>query len=131
MESDDTGPPGQRDDHIKAIANDGRLKWQVVIGYGKRALTETAIRQCKGLISRRLRAGSLPAQQIEVAIGCAVLNRMTASARPKSVRRSASNASQVVSRTRLCRIRLPRTKARLQDIVDLTVGDGARGRATP
>jgi hypothetical protein len=26
------GQPGQRDDHIEAIANDGRLKWQAATG---------------------------------------------------------------------------------------------------
>ena len=56
VESDDTGPPGQRDGHIRAIANDGRLKWQVSTGYGKRALIETAIGHYKGQIGRRLRA---------------------------------------------------------------------------
>ena len=85
-----TGPPGQRDDHIRAIANDGRLKWQTATGYGRRALIETAIGRYKGLIGRRLRARSFPAQQTEVAIGCAVLNRMTARARPQSVRCLAS-----------------------------------------
>lgn len=86
MEGDGTGPPGQRDDHIRAIANDGRLNWQAATGYGKRALIETAIGRCKGLINRRLRSRSFPAQQTEVAIGCAVINRMTACARPESVR---------------------------------------------
>ena len=86
VESDDTGPPGQRDGHITAIANDGRLNWQASTGYGKRALIETAIGRYKGLIGRRLRARSFSAQQTEVAIGCAVLNRMTACARPESVR---------------------------------------------
>jgi len=86
VESDDTGPPGQRDDHIRAIANDGRLNWQHSTGYGKRALIETANGRYKGLIGRRLRAHSFPAQQTEVAIGCAVLNRMLECARPKSVR---------------------------------------------
>lgn len=69
-----------------AIASDGRLKWQASTSYGKRALIETAIGRYKGLIGRRLRARSFTAQQTEVAIGCAVLNRMTACARPKSVR---------------------------------------------
>lgn len=72
VESDDTGPPGQRDGHITAIANDGRLNWQASTGYGKRALIETAIGRYKGLIGRRLRARSFSAQQTEVAIGCAV-----------------------------------------------------------
>ncbi len=56
VESDDTGPSGQRDDHIRTIANDGRLKWQTATGYGKRALIETAIGRYKGLIGRRLGA---------------------------------------------------------------------------
>lgn len=55
-------------------------------GYGKRALIETAIGRYKGLIGRRLRAHSFPAQQTEAAIACAVLNRMRACARPESIR---------------------------------------------
>ena len=82
----DTGPPDQRDRHIAAIARDGRLRWQATTGYGKRSLVETTIGRYKGLIGRRPHARSLPAQQTEVAIGCAVLNRMLAAARPKSVR---------------------------------------------
>jgi hypothetical protein len=42
------GPPNQRDRHIRAIANDGRLKWQAATGYGKRALIETAIGRTRG-----------------------------------------------------------------------------------
>ena len=84
--SGDTGPPDQRDKHIAAIAKDGRLKWQATTGYGKRSLVETAIGRYKNLIGRRFRARSFPAQQTEVAIGCIVLNRMLACARPNSVR---------------------------------------------
>jgi hypothetical protein len=82
-------PPGQRDQHIAAISRNGRMKWQVSNDYGKRSLVETAIGRYKS-IGRRLRARSLPAQQTEVATGCAVLNRMLACARPKSVRRRAA-----------------------------------------
>ncbi len=81
VERGDTGPPGQRDKHIAAIASDGRLKWQAATGYGKRALSETA-----------MRARSLPAQQTEVAIGCIVLNRMLACGRPESIRRQVTQA---------------------------------------
>ncbi|MHC2419978.1 hypothetical protein ACVMB2_003888 [Sinorhizobium meliloti] len=80
--------PGQRDQHIAAISRDGRMKWQVSTGYGKRSLVETAIGRYKSIIGRRLRAGSFHAQQTEVAIGCAALNRMLACARPKSIRRN-------------------------------------------
>lgn len=92
VETGDTGPPDQRDDHIATIARDGRMKWQAATGYGKRALIETAIGRYKALIGSRLRARSFPAQQTEVAIGCTVLNRMLGCARPKSVRRQTATA---------------------------------------
>jgi transposase len=79
-------PSSQRDQHIAKINADGRMKWQAATGYGKRSLVETAIGRYKVIISRRLRARSFGAQQTEVAIGCAVLNRMLACARPKSAR---------------------------------------------
>ncbi len=87
VEPSDDRPPGQRDQHIAAISRDGRMRWQVSTGYGKRSLVETAIGRYKSIIGPRLRARLLPAQQTEAAIGCAVLNRMLACARPKSVRR--------------------------------------------
>jgi len=77
---------GIRDLHIAAIKADGRMKWQAVTGYGKRSLVEPTIGRYKANIGRRLRARSFGAQQTEVAIGCAVLNRMLACERPKSVR---------------------------------------------
>ncbi|WP_432431771.1 IS5 family transposase, partial [Rhizobium leguminosarum] len=85
VEPSDDRPPGQRNQHIAAINSGGRMKWQVSTGYGKRSLVETAIGRYKSIIGRRLRARSLPGQQTEVAIGCAVLNRMLAFARPKAV----------------------------------------------
>lgn len=83
VEPSDDRPPGQRNRHIAAINSDGRMKWQVSTGYGKRSLVETAIGRYKSIIGRHLRARSLPGQQTEVAIGCAVLNRMLACARRK------------------------------------------------
>ncbi|WP_429932899.1 IS5 family transposase [Agrobacterium vitis] len=80
----------QRDDHIASVQIDGRLKWQASTGYGKRALVETAMGQYKGVIGQRLRARSFLAQQTEAAIGVAILNRMLACARPRSVRCQAS-----------------------------------------
>lgn len=71
---------------LAAINTDGRMKWQVATGYGKRSLVETAIGRYKSIIGHRLRARSFAAQRTEVAIGCTVLNRMLACARPKSVR---------------------------------------------
>jgi len=82
----DADPLSQRDRHIAAINTDGRMKWQAATAYGKRSLVETAIGRYKSIIGYRLRARSFGAQQTEVSIGCAVLNRMLACARPKSVR---------------------------------------------
>ncbi|GAC1045956.1 hypothetical protein thsrh120_59610 [Rhizobium sp. No.120] len=82
----DADPSSQRDRHIAAINTDGRMGWQVATGYGRRSLVETAIGRYKSFIGDRLRARSFGQQQTEVAIGCAVLNRMLACARPKSVR---------------------------------------------
>jgi hypothetical protein len=76
----------QRYDHIASMQIDGRLKWQASTGYGKRALVETAMGRYKGVIGPRLRARSFLAQQTEAAIGVAILNRMLACGRPKSVR---------------------------------------------
>lgn len=84
--SSQTGIASQRDRHIEAIKADGRMKWQATTGYGKRSLVETAIGRYKSIIGPRLRARSFGAQQTEVAIGCAALNRMLAYARPKPVR---------------------------------------------
>ena len=82
----DVDPASQRNQHIRAINASGRIKWQAATGYGKRSLVETAIGRCKSIIGRRLRARTFAAQQTVVAIGCAILNRMLARARPKSVR---------------------------------------------
>lgn len=71
---------------LDSTSADGRMKWQVATGYGKRSLAETAIGRYKSIIGRRLRARSFRTQQTEVAIGCIVLNRMLACARPKSIR---------------------------------------------
>jgi len=86
VEPIDDRPLGQRDQHIAAISRDGRMKWHVSNGYGKRSLVETGIGRYKSITGSRLRARSLPGQQTDVAIGCAVLNRMLDCARPKSVR---------------------------------------------
>ena len=81
---------GQRDDHIASMQADGRLKWQASTGYGKRALAETAMGRYKGVIGLRLHARSFRVQQTEAAIGVAILHRMLACGRPKSVRCQAS-----------------------------------------
>ena len=81
-----TGPPTQRDRHLEAIAAHGRLGWQKATGYGRRALVETTMGRYKALIGPRLRTRHPDVQHTEASIGVAVLNRMLAGARPKSVR---------------------------------------------
>jgi hypothetical protein len=83
----------QRDDHVASIQADGRLKWQVGTGYGKRALVETAMGRYKGVIGPPMRARSFLAQHTEVAIGVAIFNRMLACGRPNSVRCRASTGA--------------------------------------
>jgi hypothetical protein len=68
------------------ITQRGRLAWQLATGYGQRALAETTMSRYKALIGPRLRARGFAAQRTEAAIGVAVLNRMLAAGRPKSVR---------------------------------------------
>jgi hypothetical protein len=82
----DHDPPSQRDAHIAAIKQDGRIAWQTWTGYGKRSLVETAIGRYKSLIGNRLRARKFVNQQTEATLACGVLNRMLSCARPKSVR---------------------------------------------
>ncbi|WP_137134195.1 IS5 family transposase [Rhizobium sp. FKY42] len=86
VDRQDADLSSQRDRHIATINADGRMQWQAATGYGKRSLVETAIGRYKSIIGRRLRARSFSAQQTEVALGCAVLNRMLDCARPKSAR---------------------------------------------
>ena len=67
------------------IRDKGRLGWQKAVGYGRRSLAETVSRD-KTIISRGLRARTLPAQKTEARVGCSVLNRMTRLSMPVSQR---------------------------------------------
>ena len=78
--------PTQRDQHLQTIQDKGRLGWQKAVGYGRRALGETAMFRYKAIIGRGLRARTLPAQKTEAWVGCAVLNRMTRLGMPVSQR---------------------------------------------
>lgn len=76
----------QRDQHVRAIAQHGRMNWQRSSGYNRRSLVEAAMYRYKTIIGRRLHARTLPNQQTEAKIGCNVLNRMTRLGMPVSVR---------------------------------------------
>ncbi|CBS91141.1 IS5-like element ISAli17 family transposase [Azospirillum lipoferum] len=74
--------PTRRDRHIRMIKERGRLGWQRAVQYGRRSLVEVAILRYKVLIGRSLRARTLPAQKVEAAIGCKVMNLMTSLGMP-------------------------------------------------
>ena len=80
----------RRDVHVHTVAALGRLGWQEVTGYGRRALVETTMGRYKALIGTRLRARNDAGRRTEAAVGAVVLNRMLAAGRPNSVRSSRS-----------------------------------------
>lgn len=84
--------PSPRDTHLLTIESLGRLGWQEVTGYGRRALVETAMGRYKSIIGSRLCARGEAAQRTEAIVGVAVLNRMLGAARPHSVRRTVASA---------------------------------------
>jgi hypothetical protein len=78
--------PTPRDQHIQAIADQGRLAWQKQSGYNRRALVEGQIGRFKQVIGPMLRFHTAEAQATEIAIAVEVLNRMLDLGRPNSVR---------------------------------------------
>src|SRR3954447_2690281 len=85
--STDTDPT-QRDCHIQAIAEQGRMGWQKTSGYNARAGAEGAMSRYKRIIGDTLRSHTRPAQEVETRIAVTVLNRMLDLGRPESVRAS-------------------------------------------
>jgi hypothetical protein len=78
--------PTQRDRHIQAIAEQGRMGWQRTSGYNARAGAEGAMSRYKRIIGDTLRSHTRPAQEVETRIAVTVLNRMLDLGRPESVR---------------------------------------------
>jgi hypothetical protein len=78
--------PSPRDQHIQTIQEKGRRGWEKAVGYGQRALVETAMFRDKTRIGPTLRARSLAAQKTESQIACSVINRMTQLGMPASQR---------------------------------------------
>jgi hypothetical protein len=78
--------PTQRDRHIQAIAEQGRMGWQKTSGYNARAGAEGAMSRYKRIIGDTLRSHTRPAQEVETRIAVTVLNRMLDLGRPESVR---------------------------------------------
>ena len=78
--------PTQRDRHIQAIAEKGRMAWQRDSGYNERARVEGQFARWKQVIGDGLRFHSDEARATEVAIAAQVLNRMLDLGCPNSVR---------------------------------------------
>jgi hypothetical protein len=78
--------PTQRDEHLRCIAERGRIGWQRASGYNWRALVEADISRWKRVIGDGLRSQTDGRQATEVAIAAKVLNRMLELGRPEYVR---------------------------------------------
>jgi hypothetical protein len=78
--------PTQRDRHLQAIAEHGRMAWQKASGYNWRALVEADISRWKRVIGDGLHSQTDGRQASEVAIAVSVLNRMLELGRPEYVR---------------------------------------------
>jgi hypothetical protein len=78
--------PTRRDQHIREIAEHGRMGRQKSSGYNVRAKVETAIGRYKQVIGDALRSRTDKTEATEVAIAAAALNRMLGLGRPNYVR---------------------------------------------
>jgi hypothetical protein len=78
--------PTQRDRHIEAIAEHGRMGWQKASGYNWRALVEADVSRWKRVIGNGLRSHTDERRATEVAIAADALNRMLDLGRPEYVR---------------------------------------------
>jgi hypothetical protein len=76
----------ERDQHLRSIAEHGRMGWQKRSGYTRRALVEASISRLKRVIGDALRSRTDRHRRTEVAIAINALNRMLELGRPKSVR---------------------------------------------
>jgi hypothetical protein len=78
--------PTQRDAHIAAIAEHGRMGWQRRSGYNWRALVEADVSRWKRVIGDGLRSRTNDRRATEVAIAARALNRMLKLGRPEYLR---------------------------------------------
>ena len=76
----------QRDRHVKAIQDQGRLAWQKSSGYNQRALVEATMSRYKRIIGPGLRSRDLPVQKTEAMMGADILNHMFDLGRPATKR---------------------------------------------
>jgi len=67
----------KRDAVIDRIRQIGRKEWKKEVGYHRRSLAETAMFRMKTLLGNKLKTRSMAHQQVETAIRCMILNKMT------------------------------------------------------
>jgi hypothetical protein len=78
--------PTQRDDHLRCIADTGRMGWQTTSGYNRRAKVAATIGQWKQVIGDGLRSRLDDRWATEVEVAVHALNRMLELGRPSYVR---------------------------------------------
>jgi hypothetical protein len=86
LSEDGETAPSQCDWHLHSIAEHGRIGWQTMSGYIRRALVESAIGRLKRVIGAALRSRADQRRANEVALAVYALNRMLGLGLPKSVR---------------------------------------------
>ena len=86
LTSDQPHGGSERELHAAEIAKHGRMAWQKRHDYRKRSLAETAVFRVKKLNGGKLSARTFGAQQNEVIIQIAVLNKMIRAAKPIRIR---------------------------------------------
>jgi hypothetical protein len=76
----------QRDQHLQAIAEHDRMRWQKASGYHWRAPVEADMSRFKRVIGDALRSRTDRRRATEVAIAVNALNRMLEFGRPEYIR---------------------------------------------
>lgn len=79
--------PLARDENLRAIREHGRQCWKEQCGYHRRSLVENFMFRFKTIVGPKFKSRTFEAQQIEVRIGCMILNRMTALGMPDSFKK--------------------------------------------
>ncbi len=72
----------QRDRHVQAIQDRGRMAWQKLSGYNRRALVEATRSCCIRIIGPGLRSRELEIRKTEAMMGIDILNHMFSLGRP-------------------------------------------------
>lgn len=75
-----------RDKAIKRIKSIGREKWKQEVGYHRRSLVEVAMFRYKTIIGDEILSRKFVNEKVEVRLGCAILNKMTALGMPVTIK---------------------------------------------